>query len=1563
MYNRLISIMLLVFCVNISAFDAGQSNINFDELFILDREKALKELVPGTEEYYHYHCLHYQSTKNREKFDELMGAWVKKFSNTNLYKQMLNRQALLDYEADPRKSLDHIIKELNLNYNFHKLAEERQIQYPNELDQNQISWDNLSKNSNIHSITDAGLELFSKRDLSWQDRRGLLKRVKHAGFPNLPKLVVDDLNAVHAGQFGYLPVHKLMTREQLDECLRLKPDLKNFSQFVNEYVLRLRPADHINWEQDNEHKSAYLNTLWTYVKDLNESFNSLKAHVLLQKLNHERSLGKFDEALFLEYLKLPRHVSYINHKYNNRKGFRNCKADLNANYNPVTGFKRVSVFENDLVQDFFEHIFKDAEDYKKFETFVDAKYLDNTFAEVKILHGIGDAEKWYARFNNSSYIKQLKDRIELRLLPQNSEFLGTENKTVIKAAVKNIPKLIVKTYRINLFNYYKRYGKQVSTDIDLDGLVAADEKTISYQQSPQIRHVENFELDLKENGVYIVELIGNGMSSRALVRKGQLRFSVTEGAAGHIFTVYDEANNQIKDAEIYLAGHVYKAGENGVIQIPYTKSNILEKIIIRKGDFSTLADFHHNQESYSLKAGFYINREALVKNGSAVLVIRPELLLNGNRIANKLLENVKLTITSTDSKNVSTSVTAEDFKLLDTRESFYTINVPEGIRSLKWTLSGEIKKMVDGETNKLQASSSIRLNQNQQNAQIAQAYLRESKGGYYIEVLGRTGEALKERGLNLQIKHKMVTNPYNVTLKTNELGEVKLGQLKDIESVTVQNSDIRRYWYLHEDMNFVARHYNADEDSTISIPFNWEDSPISDQVTLIELCNGKPVFLKTDKVTKNGEYLELKNLPSGTYKLYLKKEGTVLDITTLKGKQNKAYILADDRLIRQTNYKSPAISKVEKEGEGLKISLKNITPRTRVHIFQTRFTPDSIPALKLYTSSNINAHIYNFSRPNSQYLSERNIGDEYRYILTRRSGRVYPGNMLERPGLLLNPWILRTTNTGIVDSKPGQLYEGRSSAGRSSTISKFGGKAQKRGMANFGSAFDFMKAGDRTFTNLVPDKDGVVKIEKTGHGQTIHIVLLDGFNLQYKKAFIEDEKEPYRDLRLKVILDPEKHFIENKKISVLSRNKDFTLNSISSAKVETYDSLRKVYHLMKTINPDANLIEFGFILDWPQLKQEKKLELYSKYACHELNFFIFKKDQEFFNKIIVPYMSNKKGNTFLDHWLKNTATLKEYTEEWKYSRLNTVERILLAHKNKNTLIKREMKDNFDILKRDRNQLNWYFNSAVQSKTLALTGASKDNADFKGLLQQEANKAKERASRRMAEKEIQLNQRINLKKESKNDAIAAAPQKALDELSEEMAMEDADGVADPFGDDLVGGIGDVAGGEGGLERLKELRKNVRQYYREVGAVKEWVENNYYKLPIEHHIADLVKINAFWKDFAAHTDGAFISPNVAEATTNFTEMMFALSLLDLPFESGKIDSRLDNGKLVMKPENDLILFHREIEETAAIDSNIVLINQKYFDLQNRYKMEGNEKVEKDEYGFPCLDFLPPGELESL
>ena len=63
-------------------------------------------------------------------------------------------------------------------------------------------------------------------------------------------------------------------------------------------------------------------------------------------------------------------------------------------------------------------------------------------------------------------------------------------------------------------------------------------------------------------------------------------------------------------------------------------------------------------------------------------------------------------------------------------------------------------------------------------------------------------------------------------------------------------------------------------------------------------------------------------------------------------------------------------------------------------------------------------------------------------------------------------------------------------------------------------------------------------------------------------------------------------------------------------------------------------------------------------------------------------------------------------------------------------------------------------------------------------------------------------------------------------------------------------------------------------------QEWAENNYHHVLIQNQLADLVKINAFWRDYAAYlADGAqgpFLSENVAEPTSNFSEMMLALAV---------------------------------------------------------------------------------------
>src|SRR4029077_14115630 len=61
----------------------------------------------------------------------------------------------------------------------------------------------------------------------------------------------------------------------------------------------------------------------------------------------------------------------------------------------------------------------------------------------------------------------------------------------------------------------------------------------------------------------------------------------------------------------------------------------------------------------------------------------------------------------------------------------------------------------------------------------------------------------------------------------------------------------------------------------------------------------------------------------------------------------------------------------------------------------------------------------------STYLTGRNIGDEYRYVLDRKYQRKFPGNMAERPALLLNPWAVRSTESGEQLGEAGEGFQRR----------------------------------------------------------------------------------------------------------------------------------------------------------------------------------------------------------------------------------------------------------------------------------------------------------------------------------------------------------------------------------------------------------------------------------------------------------------------------------------------------------------------------------------------------------
>jgi hypothetical protein len=121
------------------------------------------------------------------------------------------------------------------------------------------------------------------------------------------------------------------------------------------------------------------------------------------------------------------------------------------------------------------------------------------------------------------------------------------------------------------------------------------------------------------------------------------------------------------------------------------------------------------------------------------------------------------------------------------------------------------------------------------------------------------------------------------------------------------------------------------------------------------------------------------------------------------------------------------------------------------------------------------------------YTSGRRIGDEYRYILERRYAAKFPGNLLSRPGLILNPWELRTTESGTsaltATEAPQAMAGAVEGLSRNAALKH---EVSERVAPEPESSLDFLARPAPGLFNLRPDTNGVVRIpiEELGDQQT-----------------------------------------------------------------------------------------------------------------------------------------------------------------------------------------------------------------------------------------------------------------------------------------------------------------------------------------------------------------------------------------------------------------------------------------------------------------------------------------------
>ncbi len=120
-----------------SAHSTGAGEIGYVEQFALarDREASLKQLIPGTEDFYYYHCLHFQNLEQFDRVEQFLQEWIKRFQYTPRVREIQHRQALLTYRLDPQKSLDYLQRTLNLQFNHQRETVGASPDLPTRLDQ------------------------------------------------------------------------------------------------------------------------------------------------------------------------------------------------------------------------------------------------------------------------------------------------------------------------------------------------------------------------------------------------------------------------------------------------------------------------------------------------------------------------------------------------------------------------------------------------------------------------------------------------------------------------------------------------------------------------------------------------------------------------------------------------------------------------------------------------------------------------------------------------------------------------------------------------------------------------------------------------------------------------------------------------------------------------------------------------------------------------------------------------------------------------------------------------------------------------------------------------------------------------------------------------------------------------------------------------------------------------------------------------------------------------------------------------------------------------------------
>mgnify|MGYP000252278165 FL=1 len=1322
-----------------------------------------------------------------------------------------------------------------------------------------------------------------------------------------------------------------MTLEQMESLEKKIPELlKDYNFVSNLYSKKFEGA---NREGPVTERLAKLKTIIEWCQRLPSEHNGLEHDVTKEAVSLALANKIFDQDLYNRVLNKPASVGYY---LSESKREELKKWVMNSgNWTSIHNFKRgMWLSDEDILKEYLTEAFK-TRDYKEFISTYREDWLKKIYYTCKLQQG--DKPSNITEVFTEIELNNLRDKKELFVLPETKLQFKEGDQAKVVLQMKNIKDLRVSIYEIDTFSYYKKLGQKLNPKMSLAGVIPSWTFKTEFSHPPIVQFKESFVLDQitkAKRGVFFVEFVGDGLSTRAMIRKGNLNLVRDSGNEAHLFYILDE-NNAIckgKEAKLHFNQQVYEADADGKITVPYMNQTISTSAIISFENYSEICTLNLERTDIVFDAALIFNEEMIESGKTAQFIIQPKLFAFNRLISINQFKDAKIIVWSKNLQDVRHSKIIEDVKFQENEDFVIDYQIPSKTTEISIEIKGSVYDKVSEKDIPLSILRKININRRDTTELYYNIHLKQEKDNYRIRLVGKNGETYPGCQITVTLTSTYLTNAEVYILETDAQGEINLGALPGINTISAalrsgpsKALGINRSWII----NTLERYKNFPEDFDIA---EGEDLCIPAYGPTLtredySLYRTDPVFDsifedKFSSIQQEGELLYLSGLKEGYYVFNYHRlpDGKKITLRVNKGKRwdvSPNYLLKDSQMVRmmnQANYLTYKELKVDEKELSFKI-MSNELETVKVHVLAYNYFPDHVKDIVASLKGNCvteKSEIMSFATNFNEYYSEKELSDELQYAIERKNRPTFMGNTLEKPSGLLKRHFKQKTRadreTLAYEKDYAKEYTTKSDALLNRALaSTRHSRSGAVGTFNLELSNSFLSDRGSVVANAEVDADGhvAVDIAKFAAFSTALLVIEDKNNCLCEILNLGTKEPAKKDLRLEVSRDANKVYLHERTVHRIKEGSKLNLKDPNNTEMTSIDNISYLMEVLKLLAGNRTIDEWDFLKRWSSLDSEDILKKYDKYISNELHLFAYFKDKEFFEMVIKAHIRNKNEKCFIDHFLlDNKQELLKYLDPVNIHKLNIIEKSLLIIALKDTN-RAECIKIFELLK------------------LYLEKVPEDQKNYNAMF----------------------------------DSVLRSEQ------SKEKQGDDKD-ARNTIGTSFTGGVSRIQAGQGAAgvmprhtpanvrfsqpsesSSIKENRGGV-QSFRTMGVTDEFAERQYY-----YNDSFGLDVTKFWVDFIDHTlnkpNEPFLSENFILSARGNVEMLAVLSVMDVPFERVDNESVTDQSGLTLTAKQNSVIFCKEIKERNDEKMDLdMIISQQFFDVYEPTERarDGSTKLKK-------------------